>query len=110
MENLIVFQKAFDCFLYLHIALKNFQKSEKFVLAADIKNTFFEILGLFITANKSQYKKDALKEADVKLDVLRFQLRAAKDLQFLKLKQYEILAAQLSEIGKMLGGWMKVAK
>lgn len=110
MDNLIIFQKAHDCFLYLHIALKNFPKSEKFVLAADIKNTFFELLTLFITANKMQYKKKTLYEADVKLDILRFQLRAAKDLQFLKLKQYEILAANLSEIGKMLGGWIKVAK
>ena len=65
---------------------------------------------LFITANKLQYKKKTLYEADVKLEIIRFQLRAAKDLQFLKLKQYEILAAQLSEVGKMLGGWIKVAK
>lgn len=93
MENLIIFQKAHDCFLYLHIALRNFPKSEKFVLAADIKNSFFEMLALFITANKLQYKKKTLYEADVKLEIIRFQLRAAKDLQFLKLKQYEILAA-----------------
>ncbi len=110
MESLVIFQKAYDCFLYLHIALKNFPKSEKFVLAADIKNSFFEMMTLFITANKLQYKKKTLYEADVKLEIIRFQLRAAKDLQFLKLKQYEILAAQLSEVGKMLGGWIKVAK
>jgi hypothetical protein len=68
------------------------------------------MMTLFITANKLQYKKKTLYEADVKLEIIRFQLRAAKDLQFLKLKQYEILAAQLSEVGKMLGGWIKVAK
>lgn len=110
MNDLVIFQKAYDCHLYLYVALKNFPKSEKFTLVADIKNTFFEMLKLFIEANKLQYKKKLLYEADVKLVILRFQLRAAKDLQFLKLKQYEILAANLSEIGKMLGGWIKVAK
>jgi hypothetical protein len=110
MEKLIIFQKSYDCFLYLHIAIKNFPKSEKFVLAADIKNTFFDMLMLFITANKLQDRRKILIEADVKLDILRFQLRVAKDLQFLKLKQYEILAANLSEIGKMLGGWIKSTK
>lgn len=65
---------------------------------------------LFVTAQKMQYKKKTLYDADIKLEILRFQIRAAKDLQFLKLKQYEILAAQLSEVGKLLGGWIKVAK
>jgi hypothetical protein len=88
----------------------NFPKSEKFVLAADIKNTFFEMLKLFLIANKSQYKKKLLYDADLQLEILRFQLRIAKDLQILKLKQYEILAGHLSEIGKMLGGWIKSVK
>jgi len=42
MNELIIIQKASDCYKYLHIALKYFPKSEKFVLSADIKNTFFE--------------------------------------------------------------------
>lgn len=110
MENLIVFQKSHDCYLYLHAALTHFPKSEKFVLAADIKHTFFEMLKLFLTANKSKFKLKVLYEADIQLEVLRFQLRVAKDLKMLKLKQYEILAANLSEIGKMLGGWIKATK
>ena len=84
--DLVIVEKASDCFKYLHNALNYFPKSEKFVLAADIRNTFFEMLSLFLTANKSQYKKKYLYDADVKLDLLRFKLRIAKDLQLLKLK------------------------
>lgn len=109
-NNLIVFQKAYDCYLYLHTALKHFPKSEKFVLSADIKNTFFEMLKLFLIANKSRYKKKILYEADVQLDILRFRIRAAHNLQFLKTKQYEIVSIQLNEIGKLLGGWIKVSQ
>ena len=108
--ELVIVEKSSDCFKYLHNALNYFPKSEKFVLAADIRNEFFGMLSLFLTANKSQYKKKFLYDADVKLDLLRFKLRAAKDLQLLKLKQYEILSRQLTEIGKMLGGWIKSAK
>ena len=108
--DLVIVEKASDCFKYLHQALNYFPKSEKFVMAADIRNTFFEMLSLFLTANKSQFKKKILLDADVKLDLLRFKLRIAKDLQLLKLKQYEILSRQLTEIGKMLGGWIKSAK
>ena len=110
MNELIIVEKAKDCYLYLHNALKYFPKSEKFVLSADIKNTFFEMLSLFLTANKSQYKKKILYDADVQLDLLRFKLRVAKELQILKLKQYEILSGMLSEIGKLLGGWIKSSK
>lgn len=107
MSELIIIEKSKDCYKYLHNALKYFPKSEKFVLSADIKNTFFEMLSLFLTANKSQYKKKILYEADVQLDLLRFKLRVANELQYLKMKQYEILSGMLSEIGKMLGGWIK---
>jgi hypothetical protein len=110
LSELLIIEKASDCFKYLHNALNYFPKSEKFVLAADIRVTFFEMLSLFLTANKSLNKKKILYDADIKLDLLRFKIRAAKELQLLKLKQYEVLSKQLSEIGKMLGGWIKSAK
>jgi len=68
------------------------------------------MLSLFLVANKQQYKKKTLHEADVKLDLLRFKIRTAKEMQFLKLKQYEILSKYLTEVGKLLGGWIKVSK
>jgi hypothetical protein len=109
LSDLLIIEKCIDCFKYLHNALNYFPKSEKFVLAADIRNEFFEMLSLFLTANKSRDKKKYLFEADIKLDLLRFKIRIAKDLKLLNLKQYEILSRQLTEIGKMLGGWIKSA-
>lgn len=110
MSELIALQKAYDCYLYLHIVLKKFPKSEKFVLSADIKLTFFEMLKLFLIANKSAYKKKLLYEADVQLDLLRFRIRIAYDLKFMSAKQYEILSKKLNEIGRLLGGWIKSSK
>lgn len=109
-NDLVVFQKAYDCYLYLHNALKCLPKSEKFVLSADIKNTFFEMLKLFLIANKLQYKKKTLYDADIKLDLLRFMIKTAYDLKFLPPKKFEILSRMLSEIGRLLGGWIKSSK
>lgn len=109
-NDLIVIQKAYDCYLYLHVALKHFPKAEKFVLSADIKNTFFEMLKLFLIANKAQYKKKYLYEADVQLDLLRFRVKTAYDLKFLPPRKFEIISKMLSEIGRLLGGWIKSSK
>lgn len=107
MEKLVIFQKTFDCYKYLYVALRQFPKSERHVLAADIKNIMNEFLQLLIVANKSWNKTKFINDADVKLDMIRIHIRLAKELQFLKMKQYEILSTQLSEIGRLLGGWLK---
>jgi hypothetical protein len=41
------------------------------------------------------------------LEILRFQMRLAKDLQCLKLPSYAFAARAIDEIGKLLGGWLK---
>ncbi|HBO60551.1 TPA: hypothetical protein DD449_02625 [Candidatus Berkelbacteria bacterium] len=44
MNDLVIFQKAYDCHLYMYGALKNFPKSEKFTLAADIIAKFIRTM------------------------------------------------------------------
>jgi len=110
LEKLVIWQKAYDCYIYLYVALRNFPKSEKFTLSADIKSSFSKLLKLLMLANKSKSKLQYLYEADVILEMLKFQIRAAKDMQFLKIKQYGILSEKFSEIGRMLGGWINKYK
>jgi len=110
MSDLIVIQKAYDCYLYLHNVLRNFPKSEKFVLSADIKNTFFEMLRLFLIANKLQYKKKTLYDADIQLELLRFKIKLSYDLNYLPIRKFELLSKMFAEIGRLLGGWIKSSK
>ena len=97
----------YDATQYIYRAAIQFPKSEKFTLAADIKNTTINILRLIIIANKTRNKKSKLYEIDVELEILRHFIRLSKDLGCLPFKKYENISVMLVEIGKMLGGWIK---
>lgn len=107
MNQLKIYQKYYDMLQYLYIALRQFPKSEKFTLAAQIKNSAIKGFRTIIHANKSKNKISKLFELDIELEVLKNLTRLSKDLGFMPLRKYEILSNQLVEIGKMLGGWIK---
>ena len=108
MDELKILQKTYDMLQYLYQTTQQYPKSEKFVLAADTKNAAHELLRLLITANKRYHKKTTMQDADIQLDVLRHLIRLGKDLQYMPMKRFEVLSGMTTEIGKMLGGWMKV--
>ena len=97
----------YDAINYIYVAVRQFPKSEKFCLAAEIKSQAIKIIRLIIAANKSRSKFVKLYEIDVELEILKLQTRMAMDLKFLPFNKYEILSRQLVEVGKMLGGWIK---
>lgn len=107
MEELTIQQKTYDMIQYGYTALRQFPKSEKFGMAADIKNSMHKVLELIIVANKKYYKKTTLQELDVEVAKLRTFIRLAKDMQFLPIKKYEVWSKLIVEIGKMVGGWIK---
>jgi hypothetical protein len=41
------------------------------------------------------------------LEVLRFQMRLAKDLHCLKVKSYGHAGKSIDQIGRLVGGWLK---
>ena len=92
---------------YAYIALRQFPKSEKFGLAADIKNQVYTVLRLIIAANKRYYKKTTMQEMDVEHEVLRRQVELAKTLNFLPFKKLAILIEKVDEVGRLIGGWKK---
>jgi four helix bundle protein len=107
-----VYQKWEDMAAYLYIALKSYPKSERFTLAADTARALWKI-GTCITRanavgnnNKSE-KRKAVETADISLVELKVLVRMGMRLEFLPLKKYEILAGQITEVGKMIGGWIK---
>ncbi len=48
-----------------------------------------------------------IKEADHALTELKIMIRLAHRMRFVSSKQYEVSAGKLTELGKMLGGWLK---
>lgn len=94
-------------FQYLYDTLRQYPKSEKHTLAAETKTAAFSLLRLLLTANKRYHKKTTLQDADIALEMLRYHIRLGKDLGFMPIRRYENLSKMTTEIGCMLGGWIK---
>jgi len=109
-SSLKILQKTYDMILYAYPVLRQFPKSEKHTLAAEIKKTMFNMVRLITRANKEYRKADFLRQLDAELELLRTQVRLSVELRFIPMKKYEVWSRYLEEIGKMLGGWIKAFK
>ncbi len=107
MEPMIIKQKHEDLMLYAYKCLGQFPKSERHVLAADIRQGLYMIDSLIIRAQKKYFKKTTLQDLDIEVELMKTKIRLAKDLGFLPFKKYENLVKMLLEIGRMVGGWVK---
>ena len=92
---------------YGYAALRQFPKSEKYVLAADIRQCMYRLLRLVIVTNRRYYKKTTMQDLDAELDLLRSLVRLANELKFLPFRQYEIWAEHTNKIGGMVGAWLE---
>jgi len=75
-----------------------------------IENRMQAILALILRAQFAKDKRALLEEANTELDVLRFQVRLAKDLKVLPITSQEHAVALMLDIGAQLGGWIKACK
>jgi four helix bundle protein len=98
---------AYDLLRELHPAIRGLPKSQQFLLGQRIQESALDLLMALVAANRRRRKRPLLEEADVELEKLRFLLRLANDLQFMSEKRYLAFAEQLTELGRMLGGWLR---
>lgn len=105
--DLQIRQKAEDMIQYGYTAVKHFPKSERHVLSQELRQTMWRLLRLVVVCNRRHHKKTTMQDLDAELDLLRSQVRLAKDLGFLAFKRYEVWSRYLEELGRMIGGWMR---
>ena len=90
--------------------LAKFPRNHRYVLGARIESRIYDVLENLIQAKYSSDKVELLQQANVWLELLRFQFRLAKDLKCLSLESYGHSAKLINDIGVQLGGWMKQAQ
>ena len=95
--------------IWLFDHTRKFPKHERFRLAKRIDDAIFDVHECLLLAAKSDTPHEYLHEADRHLDKLRAYLRLALELQYTTSKQFQYIASHTTEIGKLLGGWMKKA-
>jgi hypothetical protein len=109
-EELVIITKTYDLILWSCNHTSRFPRQHRFVLGERLERTLYNLLETLIQAKYSRERKPLLNEANLKLEILRFQIRLAKDLQCLQVKSYGFAAQQIDEIGKLVGGWLKTKK
>jgi hypothetical protein len=53
-------------------------------------------------------KKEFIEKASNKIDFIKYLIRLAYETKSLNLKKYLILEEKILEIGRMIGGWLKL--
>jgi hypothetical protein len=69
-----------------------FPRQHRFVLGERLEHNLYDLLETLIQAKYSRDRKSLLEAANLKLEILRFQVRLAKDLQCLKTNSYGFAA------------------
>lgn len=109
-EELLIKTRIEDMIVWAYSPLRNFPKSEQHILSAEIRSCMYRLLRHVIVVNRRYHKKTTMQDLDAELDLLRSLVRISKDLSFLPFRQYETWSNHLSEIGRMIGGWLKWAR
>jgi hypothetical protein len=105
--ELTVITKAYDLVLWSCQHIARFPRSHRFGLGERIEGNLYALLEALIQARYTRERQALLTRANLTLEVLRFQVRLAKDLQCLRVNSYGFAARALDEIGKLVGGWLK---
>lgn len=106
-EELTVITRTYDLILWSCHHTGKFPRNHRFVLGERIERNLYDLLETLIQAKYTRQRQPLLEKANLMLEILRFQVRLAKDLQCLKVESYGFAAKAIDEIGKLVGGWLK---
>jgi hypothetical protein len=87
-----------------------FPRNHRFVLGERIERNLYALLENLIEARYTRDRGALLRRANLTLEILRFQVRLAKDLSCPKVNSYGFAARAIDEIGRLVGGWAQNGK
>jgi hypothetical protein len=104
-----IFVRTYDLLLWLIPRTLDFPRSQRGVMARKLQAEAFALHDTLVDATKAEDPQPVLRRADAALARLRTYIRLSHELKLFSMGQYEHAARMLTEIGRLLGGWMKVA-
>ena len=113
-EKFEIKEKIYEMILYGNPKLKDFPKTERYILAGDIRKSMYAALEMAVRLEKKYHKKTTLQDLDIEIDVLRNLLRLAKDPNLypkqkpcIDFHTWEVWIRKVNKIGCMIGGYME---
>ena len=109
-QDIPIFLRTYELYKAFYEYLPSFPRKDRYTLGQKCETILLDILEAIITASNltKQEKLPVLKEASTKLDVIKVLFKLGKDIKVIDNKKYIELENKTSEIGRMLGGWIKI--
>lgn len=101
--------KTYDLVVWSANHVAKFPRAHKFTLGDRLQMRQNELIELLIRAKYTRERESMLRDANLSVELLRFQFRMAKDLKCLSVDSYGYAAKALNEIGRLIGGWIKAS-
>ena len=108
-EEMVVLTRAFDLLVWLLPKAERFPRVHRLTVTQRLMNAALDCQEAVFAAQSTRgmRRQSALQDADAALNRLRLYLRLAHRWCWLDGGQYAHVSAQVAEIGKLLGGWIK---
>lgn len=108
VETMLCYSKLEQLFHRVYPALRNFPVAEKYALSQEIKQGFLRALRCMQLGNTIKSKrKDYLLECEGELLHLTTVIRLCRNQKYISKGFFEDIDLCLSEIKKLLSGWIK---
>jgi hypothetical protein len=78
--ELLVIDRTYELVLWSCRHIAGFPRSHRFILGERMERRLYDLLELLLKAKYSGQKVGLLRQANMELELLRFQFRLAKDL------------------------------
>lgn len=111
-DEMIIFMRTYDFISWLLPLAENFPRSQRFVITQRLQSAALNFQEAIIEANslRGSSRTEKLRSADAELRKVRLYLRLCEKWRWMNPGQYRHVSAMVSEIGKLLGGWVKVSR
>jgi four helix bundle protein len=108
-KELVIFTQTYDLLTWLLPQCERFPKSQRFVVTQRLQDAVLDFQEAIFEANarSSAQRLEYLQSADAHLNKLRLYLRLSRQWNWLSSGQYEHVSRMVTDVGKLLGGWMK---
>ncbi len=108
-QEMPIFSKSYDLIVWLLEVTRHFPKIHRHDFTRRLLDAAFDFRERLEEANyrRSDARRERLRAADEALARLRLYIRLAVKMGWLNDGQYAHAAKMLTEIGKLLGGWLK---
>lgn len=111
INDLKVYKKTENLLYEFYPKLINYPKAEKYALCQQIKSEFYEVLKYISLGNSVKSKRRTyLQEADGHLQILKVLMKLSRNQKYISLNHFKSVDLKLTEINKLLSGYIKSKK